>query len=47
MYGRELTEAEKSDYDKLVAGAKQLNIFGIEEDLDANDYIFEAKTDEE
>ena len=38
---RELTEAEKQTYEEMIDGAKQINIFGMEEELDARDYIFE------
>lgn len=42
---RELTEAEKSAYDKMVEGAKQMTIFGTEEDLDSRDYVFDGPDD--
>ncbi len=42
MYSRELTESERAAYDKMVEGAKQLTIFGTEEELDPGDYVFEA-----
>ena len=32
---RELTDEEKKAYDHMLEGAKQLNIFGEEEELDA------------
>ena len=38
---RELTEAEKTEYNTMVKTAKQLNIFGEEEELDAKDFIIE------
>ncbi|MBQ9304442.1 hypothetical protein [Butyrivibrio sp.] len=44
---RELTEAEKSAYDKMVEGAKQMTIFGTEEELDPRDYIFDYPNDHE
>ena len=44
---RELTEAEKAAYDNLIEGAKQLTIFGTEEELDARDYLFEDLDDKE
>ena len=43
---RELTEVERAEYDMLVYGAKQLTIFGTEEELDARDYVIE-RFDEE
>ena len=43
---RELTEVERAEYDMLVDGAKQLTIFGTEEELDARDYVIE-RFDEE
>lgn len=42
---RELTEAERADYDRMVEGAKQITIFGTEEDLDPRDYIFDDSDD--
>jgi len=36
---RELTDEEKRTYDLMLEGAKQLNIFGEEEELDAKDFI--------
>ncbi|WP_155829588.1 MULTISPECIES: hypothetical protein [unclassified Butyrivibrio] len=36
---RELTDEEKKAYDQMLEGAKQLNIFGEEEALDAKDFI--------
>ena len=44
---RELTEEERADYDMLVDGAKQLTIFGTEEELDARDYVIERLDEEE
>jgi len=44
---RELTEAEKTAYDKMVEGAKQMTIFGTEDDLDSRDYIFDYPNDHE
>ena len=38
---RELTEAEKTAYEEMIDGAKQLTIFGTEEELDPRDYVFE------
>lgn len=38
---RELTEAEKAAYEEMIDGAKQLTIFGTEEELDPRDYVFE------
>lgn len=46
MYSRELTEVEKAAYDRMVEGAKQLTIFGTEEELDPRDYIFEYPDEE-
>ena len=45
MYSRELTEAERAAYDKMVEGAKQLTIFGTEEELDSRDFIFDMVND--
>ncbi len=45
MYSRELTEAERAAYDKMVEGAKQLTIFGTEEELDSRDFIFDMVDD--
>ncbi|WP_155829590.1 MULTISPECIES: hypothetical protein [unclassified Butyrivibrio] len=39
---RELTEAEKTEYNTMVETAKQLNIFGEEEELDAKDFVIDA-----
>ncbi|SDB56786.1 hypothetical protein [Butyrivibrio sp. INlla16] len=36
---RELTDEEKKAYDHMLEGAKQLNIFGEEEELDAKDFF--------
>ena len=44
---RELTEAEKNEYNAMVETAKQLNIFGEEEELDAKDFIIEIWESEE
>ena len=44
---RELTEAECVAYDGMTKNAKQLTIFGTEEELDANDYIFEREEGDE
>ena len=38
---RELTDEEKKAYDHMLEGAKQLNIFGEEEELDAKDFIID------
>ncbi len=38
---RELTDEEKKAYNHMLEGAKQLNIFGEEEELDARDFIIE------
>ncbi len=38
---RELTEAEKNEYNAMVETAKQLNIFSEEEELDAKDFIID------
>ena len=40
---RELTGAEREAYDEMTKNAKQLMIFGTEDELDANDYIFERE----
>ena len=40
MQIRELTEAECVAYDEMTRNAKQLTIFGIEEELDAKDKWF-------
>ena len=45
MYSRELTESERAAYDKMVEGAKQLTIFGTEEELDSRDFIFDMVDD--
>ncbi|WP_408069361.1 hypothetical protein [Butyrivibrio sp. JL13D10] len=47
MQIRELTEAEREAYDEMIKNAKQLTIFGTEEELDANDYIFEGEEGDE
>ena len=44
---RELTEAEKAAYNEMIEGAKQLTIFGTEEELDPRDYIFEYPDDKD
>ena len=44
---RELTEDERADYDMLISNAKQLTLFGTEEDLDAGDYVIERLDEEE
>ncbi len=44
---RELTEAERAAYDEMTKNAKQLTIFGTEEELDTNDYIFEREEGDE
>ncbi len=44
---RELTEAEREAYDEMTKNAKQLTIFGTEEELDAMDYIFEREEGDE
>ena len=44
---RELTTEEQMTYDRMVEGAKQINILGIEEELDAKDYIFRNYADED
>ena len=41
ILARELTDEEKKLYDHMLEGAKQLNIFGEEEELDARDFIIE------
>lgn len=41
MQIRELTEAEKQSYDEMIEGAKQINLFGDEEELDAKDFVIE------
>ncbi|SDB68045.1 hypothetical protein [Butyrivibrio sp. INlla16] len=41
MQIRELTEAEKQSYDEMSEGAKQINLFGDEEELDAKDFVIE------
>ncbi len=43
---RELTEEERTEYDMLIDGAKQLTIFGTEEELDARDYVMELFDEE-
>ncbi len=40
MAVRELTDKERTEYDVLIENAKQLTLFGTEEDLDPDDYIF-------
>ncbi|WP_155829927.1 hypothetical protein [Butyrivibrio sp. AC2005] len=47
MQIRELTEAERAAYDEMTKNAKQLTIFETEEELDANDYIFEREEGDE
>lgn len=44
---RELTDEEKNAYDQMLKGAKQLNIFGEEEELNAKDFIIEIWESEE
>ena len=44
---RELTEAEKAAYNEMIEGAKQLTIFGTEEELDPRDYVFEYPDDKD
>lgn len=36
---RELTEAERATYDEMTKNAKQLTIFGTEEELDVKDFM--------
>ena len=47
MIMRELTDEERSEYDMMIAGAKQLTLFGTEEELDARDYVIDRIEDEE
>ena len=47
MQIRELTEAEREACGEMTRNAKQLTIFGTEEELDANDYIFEREEGDE
>nr|WP_297766301.1 hypothetical protein [uncultured Butyrivibrio sp.] len=35
----------RAAYDKMVEGAKQLTIFGTEEELDSRDFIFDMVDD--
>lgn len=44
---RELTEEERADYDMLISNAKQLTLFGTDEELDARDYVIERLDEEE
>lgn len=44
---KELTEAEKAAYNEMIEGAKQLTIFGTEEELDPRDYVFECPEDKD
>ena len=46
---RELSEKEQNEYNKMIQGAKQLNLFGEEEELDAKDFIIDrsCETDDE
>lgn len=41
VFVRELTQAEREAYDEMIDGAKQMTLFGTEEDLDSRDYVFE------
>lgn len=41
MQIRELTEIEKQAYDEMIEGARQINLFGDEEELDAKDFVIE------
>ena len=43
---RELTEEERTEYDMMITGAKQLSLFGGEEELDAKDYVIDRYDDE-
>ena len=43
---RELTEEERIAYDNMIDGAKQLTLFGTEEELDPRDYIIDRGNDE-
>lgn len=42
---RELIEAEKTAYNEMIDGAKQITIFGTEEELDPRDYVFDYPDD--
>ena len=47
VFVRELTQAEREAYDEMIDGAKQMTIFGTEEELDPRDYVFEKLEYEE
>ncbi len=38
---RELTQKEQNEYNKMIQGAKQLNLFGEEEELDAREFVID------
>ena len=44
---RELTDEEKKAYNHMLEGAKQLNIFGEKEELDAKNFIIDMWEGEE
>ncbi|WP_155829706.1 MULTISPECIES: hypothetical protein [unclassified Butyrivibrio] len=44
---RELSEKEQNEYNKMIQGAKQLNLFGEEEELDARDFIIDRPCETE
>ena len=44
---RELSEKEQNEYNKMIQGAKQLNLFGKEEELDARDFIIDRSCETE
>ena len=44
---RELSEKEQNEYNKMIQGAKQLNLFGEEEELDARDFIIDRSCETE
>lgn len=44
---RELSEKEQNEYNKMIQGAKQINLFGEEEELDARDFIIDRSCESE
>ena len=44
---RELSEKEQNEYNKMIQGAKQLNLFGEEEELDARDFFIDRACETE
>lgn len=44
---RELSEKEQNEYNKMIQGAKQLNLFGEEEELEAKDFTIDRSCETE